>query len=377
MKPAERARELFRRHFGTDPVAVASAPGRVNLVGEHVDNFGGHVLPMATGWRTAVAVGPGHAAFRAISEQQGPIQADWPAAPQGHWSDYVAGVASLDSPLTSPWSEGLCAAVASDVPTGAGLSSSAALEVATGFALSAWAGRSIDPAARADLAWRTETGFVGMPCGRMDQIASARATPGEAMLLDCRTLGIESVPVRLDVVIAESGESHALRDSSYADRRRDCDNALAIIRGQLPGIEYLTDIPPARLNEVAGRLPAPLDRRVKHVVNENQRTLLAAQALAAGDVRAFGLLVGQSHNSLRDNYECSTPRLDAIVSAARAVAGVRGARLVGAGWGGSVLVVCDSGAGADVAARLRADATLALPLVSVVEAGGGAALETD
>src|SRR5207244_2733664 len=141
---------------------------------------------------------------------------------------------------------------------------------------------------------------------------------------DCRTLRTEPVPVGADVVIAESGESHALRDSSYGVRRRECDEALAILRRQSAAIEYLTDVPPARLNVMARELPPPLDRRVKHVVNENQRAVLAARVLAAGDIHAFGTLVDASHGSLRDCYECSTPRLDSIAAAARATPGARG-----------------------------------------------------
>src|SRR5207247_1378754 len=143
----------------------------------------------------------------------------------------------------------------------------------------------------------------------------------------------------------------------YGERRREGDAALAILR-ELAPLEYLTDLPPALLGKLVAHLPAPLDRRVKHVVNENQRVMLAARALETGDLATFGALVNASHDSLRDLYECSTPRLDAIVTAGRALEGVRGARMVGAGWGGSVLLVCESGAGSGVAARLAADASL-------------------
>ncbi len=376
MKSADRARQLYRDTFHAEPAAVASAPGRVNLIGEHVDYHGGHVLPMATLWRTGVAVGPG-SGFQAISEQSGRDAGPWPAHHRGTWSDYVAGVAMLGVPEGSPWAQGLRIAVASDVPTGAGLSSSAAIEVATAFALDRWAGRRNDARALADLAWRAETGFVGMPCGRMDQSASARTEQGEAMLLDCRTLDAESVPVPCDVLIADSGDSHQLRDSAYAERRREGDEAIALLRRVVPSLEWLTDIPPARLGALAKDLPPPLGKRVRHVVNENQRTMLAAKALAAGDTSTFGALVIASHESLRDLYECSTPRIDDIVRAAGALPGVRGARLVGAGWGGSVLVVCDAGKGTEIAQKLAADGKLALPAVREVRPGEGAKIETD
>jgi galactokinase len=225
----------------------------------------------------------------------------------------------------------------------------------------------------AELAYRVENEFVGMPCGHMDQMASALAPPGSAILLDCRTLELRPVPVALDLVLADSGERHALRDSAYPDRRREGTEALAVLRAAYPALRDLVDLPPARLPAALPLLREPLDRRVRHVVNENQRTMLAAQALERGDAAAFGTLVNASHNSLRDLYECSTPRLDAIVEAARAIPRVLGARLVGAGWGGAVLVVCERGAGGVVAARLRSDAGLALPAVLEVVPGAGAA----
>ncbi len=372
MKPHERASALFRSAFGAEPAAVASAPGRVNLIGEHVDYHGGHVLPVAIAERTAVAVGPA-ARFAAASEQEERIEGAWPPEPLHRWSDYVAGVGVAMDARTGPWAQGFHAAVASDVPTGAGVSSSAALEVATALALTAWAERPVRGRDLAEAGFRAETEFVGMPCGRMDQMASALTPPGSALLIDCRTLEARAVPVGLDLVLADSGERHALRDSEYPQRRREGDEALRRLSAAHPGITRLLDIPPARLAELAGGLPEPLGRRVRHVVNENQRTILAARALEAGDAAAVGLLVNASHDSLRDLYECSTPRLDAIVEAARALPRVLGARLVGAGWGGAVLVVCERGSGGSVAAHLRSAGPHAPASVREVALGAGAA----
>lgn len=371
MKLEQRARELFRRSFGTDPAVVRSAPGRVNLIGEHVDYHGGHVLPMAIGLRTAVALGPGGGRLRAVSESEQAIEELWPPKRGGgEWSDYVAGVAVLSE---IPLPDGMAVAVASDLPTGAGLSSSAALEVATAFALAEWTARATSPGALAELAWSSETEFVGMPCGRMDQLASALSPDGSALLIDCRTLEMQPVPVGADLVLAESGETHALRSSGYGRRRFEGTVALEMLRREIPSLEWLVDIPPARLPALARSLPDPLDRRVRHVVNENQRAVLAARALERGDLATFGQLVNQSHDSLRDLYECSTPRLDAIVTAARALPGVLGARMMGAGWGGSVLVAAEPGRGADVAQRLTSDTVLALPAVRQVVPSPGAA----
>jgi galactokinase len=352
---------------------VASAPGRVNLIGEHVDYHGGHVLPVATAWRTAVAAGPAPAGFTAISEHSPPVQSVWPPTRQGDWGDYVAGVAAEFLAAGPVAAQGLRIAVASDVPFGAGVSSSAALEVAAASALAGVFGRRAGPRDLALLAHRAETRFVGVPCGVMDQMASALTPAGSALLLDCRSLVTSAVPVPLDLVLAESGESHALRSGSYAERRREGDEAMERLRAVAPAIEMMVDIPPAALGRLLPLLPPPLDRRVRHVVNENQRTLLAAKALEAGDVSSAGRLVDASHDSLRDLYECSTPRLDAIVAAARRVPGSLGARLVGAGWGGAVLVVTAAGRGEEVAAALAADASLALPAVRVVHPGAGLA----
>ncbi len=374
MNPVARARRLFTDRFAMEPLAVASAPGRVNLIGEHVDYHGGHVLPVATSERTAVAVGPGRGRLRAASEHFPDVEAPWPHAAGRAWSDYVAGVAAqfAEAPVLAG---GLAVAVASDLPIGAGVSSSAALEVATAAAIGAWTGAPPSASRLAEIAFRAETEFVGMPCGMMDQLAAVHARPHAALLIDCRTHAMESVAVGVDLVLVESGESRGLRDSAYADRRREGAEALRLLRPQFPNLLGLVDLPPARLQTIVRGLPAPLDRRVRHVVNENQRALLAARALGAGDHVAFGMLVNASHDSLRDLYECSTARLDAVVAAARAVPRVLGARLTGAGWGGAVLVVAEPGAGGEVAARLAADGVLAAPVVRVVVPGGGVRVE--
>ncbi len=374
MNPAARAAALFRASFAMAPGAIASAPGRVNLIGEHVDYHGGSVLPVATAERTAVAVGPGRGRLRAVSEHAPPVEVPWPHAAGRAWSDYVAGVAQQlrHEPVLA---DGLAVAVASDVPIGVGLSSSAALGVATAAAITTWAGRPLVPREVADIAFKGETEYVGMPCGLMDQLAATHAEAGAALLIDCRSLTIESVPLGLDLVLAESGETRGLRDSAYGERRREGAEALRLLRPSFPALLCLVDIPPARLATVLRQLPPPLDRRVRHVVNENQRTILAARALRAGDHAAVGTLVNASHESLRELYACSTPRLDQIVAGARAVPRVLGARMVGAGWGGAVLAIVEPGAGGAVAAHLRADKALGLPAVRVVRPGSGVAVE--
>jgi galactokinase len=374
MNPFARAQGLFRSAFGVEPVAVASAPGRVNLIGEHVDYHGGHVLPVATVERTTVAVGPLAAGFRAVSEHGAALVADWPVERTGAWSDYVGGVARLLArPGASPG--GVAVAVASDVPLGAGVSSSAALEVAAAAALASWWGLDLDPRALAAVAHRAETEFVGVPCGVMDQMAAALAPEGAALLIDCATLETRPVPAAVDLVLVDSGESHALRGGAYAERRREGEAALERIKAALPGLQRLIELPLDRLAEFDTLLPPPLDRRVRHVVEENLRAVLAASSLEAGDLTTFGRLVNASHDSLRDLYQCSTPRLDAIVKAARRTRGVLGARLVGAGWGGSVLVVAVPGRGGGIARELSRIVAVAPEAIRVVRPGHGVSVD--
>jgi len=365
MNAAARAEALFLDAFGVAATACASAPGRVNIIGEHVDYHGGHVLPCAISERTAVAVGPARG-LNAVSEQGVSAAGPWTRTPRRDWTDYVVGAALELGDGRS--ADGLALAVASDVPLGAGLSSSAALSVAATIALSRWYGREVRADEVALNAWRAETGFAGMPCGRMDQIAVTHSREGCALLLDCRTLKTEPVHVGADLVVAFSGERHELVHSGYADRRREGEEALRLLRDRNPAIENLVDLPPARLAEAVSRLPAPLDRRVRHVVNENQRTLLAVQALARDDFAALGVLINASHASLQQLYECSTARIDALVARARELPRVLGARLMGGGWGGSVLVATEPGAGGMVADLLRPHA----PGVWFVRPGPGA-----
>ena len=372
--PVQRAVALFRSRYGVSPSAVASAPGRVNLIGEHVDYHGGHVLPMATAERTAVAVGPAPGKFRAVSEQAAAVEIAWPVERSGNWADYAAGVAKLLAPRAGSRPDGVAVAVASDVPLGSGLSSSAAIEVAAAAALSASWRLPLEPRGLASVAHTTETDYVGVPCGMMDQLASALSPEGAALLIDCGTLETRAVPAPVDVVLVDSLEAHALRKGAYAERRREGDAAIAALRTVIPTLGWLVDVPADRMGEVA-KLAPPLDRRARHVIEENRRTLEAARALEAGDVVAFGRLVYASHESLRDLYECSTPRLDAIVAAARTVPGALGARLVGAGWGGWALVAAERGRGGEVAAALRRALDLPATAVREERAGHGVTVE--
>jgi len=341
-------RALFVDRFGREPDLVASAPGRVNLIGEHTDYNGGEVLPIAIARRTWVAAArrPTEAGsapvLRAVSANQPGMGTAPLVSPQrsGEWWDYLTGVAA---PLlaASGRSDSIDAAVMSDVPAGAGLSSSAALEVSTALAVSGVLDQRIELQEAAMTAWRAETGFVGVACGIMDQFASALCRKGEALHLECDTARYDFAPFTDALLIFDTAIPRSLRTSHYNERRAECDEALRLLRERWPDLPSLAAAEPEQVLEA--RLPHPLDGRALHVSRETRRVRDAVAALRAGHRISRELLVG-SHESLRDLYECSRPELDWVVDRAIMLPGVQGARLTGAGWGGCAIVVGDEGA---------------------------------
>lgn len=336
---AGHASALFASTFGDAPRVVASAPGRVNLIGEHTDYNGGEVLPIAIDRRTWVAIGPSDGSLsRAISathDVAGTFDLQ-SATPSGAWWDYVHGAwRELGSLGAAPFPMDI--AVVSDVPAGAGLSSSAALEVATllgglvcvgGSLMTGWEGLAAG-------AHRAETGFVGVACGMMDQTASAYASDGHALRLWCDTGRREHVPFPRAVLVVDSMSPRGLRGSAYNDRQASCARALAAIQAVDPSVRHLAH---ATGEHLAAATVDPVDRRrARHVIAESARVEAFAAALAAGE--PLGTLLRASHDSLRADYECSTPELDWIVDFASVAEGVDGARLTGAGWGGCAIAV--------------------------------------
>jgi galactokinase len=342
---AGTVRRLFVDRFGREPDVFASAPGRVNLIGEHTDYNGGEVLPIAISRRTWAAVGRrttaagGTPELRAVSESQTTIGTAPLVSPKraGEWWDYPTGVAA---PLlaASGRSDSLDLAVASDVPTGAGLSSSAAIEVATALAVADVLDHPVELKEAAMIAWRAETGFVGVACGIMDQFASALCRAGEALHVECDTARYDYAPFPDALLIFDTAIPRSLRTSHYNERRAECDEALRLLRERWPELPTLAAAEPEQVLEA--KLPAPLDGRALHVSRETRRVRDAVAALRAGGRISRELLVG-SHESLRDLYECSRPELDWVVERAIGLPGVRGARLTGAGWGGCAIVVGD------------------------------------
>lgn len=333
---------LFTATFAGAPAAVASAPGRVNLIGEHTDYNGGEVLPIGIAQRTIVAVGEiAGRESRTISANE-PIEGRFSSMrPErsGAWWDYIAGSVAEFGAATAPVTHAIGVAVASDVPVGSGLSSSAALEVATAVALGAMRRSDLPLERVARIAHRAETAFVGVECGIMDQYASALARQGHALHLWCDTASFEQVPVRDAVLVFDTGVPRSLRTSAFNERQAECADALARLRVLEPALPNLAS---ASLDLVqAAALPDPLSRRARHVVTEMARVHTAVDALLGGGSIDGDTLLA-SHASLRDDYECSSPELDWFVARVMREPGVRGARLTGAGWGGCAIALGDA-----------------------------------
>jgi len=338
---AAAAREFFRKTYGCEPDVIGSAPGRVNLIGEHTDYNGGQVLPLAIDRRTYVAMkrrtdggtsrlasetGTGTAEFDARSIER-----------SGQWWDYVTGVFASFVPRKGALPQ-VQAVVTSNLPAGSGLSSSAALEMATSITLAKLADEERSLKDLALLSWQVETQFVGVSCGVMDQFASALGEKGHALHLWCDTLATEQVPMGQAVLIFDTNSPRSLRGSQFNIRQRECQEALALLRNRNPD---LADLGAASPDEVrAAGLPDNLEKRALHVTEETRRVeRLVAVLKETGQVD--GDLLYQSHESLRTLYECSTPQLDWFVNESRKIHGVRGARLTGAGWGGCAIAVGD------------------------------------
>ncbi|MCL6554591.1 MAG: galactokinase, partial [Firmicutes bacterium] len=318
----------FRQAFGLAPQARAVGPGRVNLLGEHTDYNEGYVLPMPLPYQTAVLAAPANDRVEAHAEEFGQTRSGRPGDGRTNtWLDYVLGcvwalrAAGFEVP-------GARLYIRRGVPIGGGLASSAALEVAVLRALRALYHLALDDLTLALVAHRAEVEYVGVRCGVMDQIVASVGRPGEALFLDTRSLRREPVPVPEGwrFIVADSGAPRRLADAGYNQRRAECERAARLL-----GVPALRDLTPADLVRAAG-LPGPLDRRARHVVTENARVLAGVDALRARSMVTFGRLMNDSHRSLRDDYEVSTPELDRLVSLALAH-GAHGARLTGAGFG--------------------------------------------
>ncbi|MFJ6633871.1 galactokinase [Streptomyces sp. NPDC091376] len=339
--------EQFRELYGYDPEGVWAAPGRVNLIGEYTDFNDGFVMPLALPHTALAAVArrtDGVLRVHSAGMDQGVVElaADSlvPRAGTG-WAAYPAGVLwalrEAGHPVT-----GADLHLDSTVPTGAGLSSSAAVEVVTALALNDLHGLGLPREELARLAQRAENAFVGVPCGIMDQMASACCTEGHALYLDTRDLDRRQVPFDLAaqglrLLVVDTRVKHALGDGAYAERRAGCEAGAEAL-----GARTLREVEYAQLPDALGRLADTTVRRyVRHVVTDNHRVERTIALLDAGDIRGVGPVLTEGHASLRDDLQVSCEELDLVVSSANA-AGALGARMTGGGFGGSAVVLVES-----------------------------------
>ncbi|MCC7353308.1 MAG: galactokinase [Anaerolineae bacterium] len=376
---SQQVKEGFAQHFGREPLVVVRAPGRVNLIGEHTDYNDGFVLPIAIDRSVLFAAAPRpdrrvvlHALDlrRETSFDLGYVEED----EDERWSNYQRGVAHFLQ-AEGYWLKGMDALFTSNVPVGAGLSSSAAVEIAAAYTFSVLGNFTVDRVRMALLCQRAENEFAGVPCGIMDQFIVGLGKRDHALLLDCRSLEYEQVPLPAGarIVVADTRVSRSLAASAYAVRRAQCEEAARLL-----GVRALRDVTPETFEQRAGELDEVVRRRAHHVISENARVQESVAALGRGDLARFGHLMCESHRSLRDDYEVSGPELDIMVGAATQVEGCYGSRLTGAGFGGCTVSLVANDAVDEftksVAARYRAQ-TGKEPAIYVCTAADGVSLQ--
>jgi galactokinase len=381
--------QRFVHIYGRQPRWIAAAPGRVNIIGEHTDYNDGFVLPMAIERYTVIA------ADRPVKDtnqiQFDSTLCDKPATldlgrplkpfPKGSWVNYPAGViAGFLARGLNPGS--LDVVIHSTVPLGAGLSSSAALEVATATLLEIITGRKLDPIEKALLCQKAEHDYAGMPCGIMDQFMSVMGRENHVLLLDCRSLKPELVPMTdpsVSVLIVNTTVKHELAYSEYSTRRKQCEAAAKIL-----GVPSLRDATPDALECAKGKMDSVIFRRTRHVISEIERTLQAAEGIRASNWPAVGQLMYASHRSLRDDYEVSCKELDAVVEIAESIGlkgGVIGCRMTGAGFAGCAVALVKTDAIDAISKKVAVDYKEKTGIEAIIyvsrPAGGATVIKTD
>jgi galactokinase len=346
MNLRESVTEKFQARFGQSPAHVVRAPGRVNLLGEHVDYNDGFVLPIAIDRATWLAFSPSNTdqttlvALDLSEEVSFTLETlapktDATGQQLPPWALYPAGVmwALQEAGLETPALNGV---YSSNVPQGSGLSSSASVEMAFALAWQTLGRWKRTPMGRALLGQKAENRYVGVNCGIMDQFASACGEQDRLLYLDCRSLEWQTLPLpnEVAVVIADTKMRRALTSGEYNKRRADCEEAVRILSAKVPGVRSLRDVSVETFNEYASQLPERVEKRARHVVEEIERSMRVIPLLKQGDMVEFGKLINQCHTSLRDLYEVSIPELDAMAEVAQSLQGCYGARLTGAGFGG-------------------------------------------
>ncbi|MEW6086129.1 MAG: galactokinase [Chloroflexota bacterium] len=389
MQLVEDIVKIYQRIFGAEPAHIARAPGRVNLLGEHVDYNDGFVLPAAIDRATYIAFSPSETIHSSIfaadlnqwafySPQTIRAKSQTDSTPLPDWAHYPAGVmwSLLEKDLKTP---AMKAVFASDVPRGAGLSSSASVEMAFATAWQTLGGWTLPPLQLALLAQRAENQYVGVQSGIMDQFASACGSEGSLLMLDCRSLEWKTLPLpdHVSIVIADTTLRRKLTSGEYNKRRAACEEAVVLLQQELPGIKSLRDVGSDDFNRLEKNLPREVGKRARHVVEEIARVKQAERSLEAGDVRGFGTLMNECHVSLRDLYEVSCPELDAMTRIAQSLDGCYGARLTGAGFGGCTVNLVEKNFAEEFSSALakqyQAETSLA-PEVFITRPSSGASL---
>jgi galactokinase len=344
--------------FATDP-AVFLAPGRVNLIGEHTDYAGGFVMPAAIDFGTLAAISPRNDGRVVIwsenfQEQVSHQIEGLPKNGGGHWSGYPLGVVKIlrDAGFAVP---PFSLTLQGDVPLGAGLSSSASVEVATALAALSLSGAAPAREEIAKLCQRAENVYVGASCGIMDQFIACNGAENHALLLDCRSLQyrLAPIPANVSLVIANTMVRHAIAGGEYGVRRAEVEEGTEILRSHRPEIQLLRDATTEDLEKWGADMPDNVLRRCRHIITENLRTVAAADALAAGNMKRLGDLMAAAHASYRDDFEASCDEADAMVEAAHQLPGLIGARLTGGGFGGCTVNLVNSDLAENFAVRLH------------------------
>lgn len=362
MSPKDHTQALFAQHFGYAPALTVQAPGRVNLIGEHTDYNDGFVLPCAINYQTVISCSRrDDRQIRVLAadydNQQDLFSLDAPIVSHANlrWADYVRGVIK-HLQLRDAHFGGADLVIAGNVPQGAGLSSSASLEVAVGQAMQALYQLPLDGVALALNGQEAENQFVGCNCGIMDQLISALGKQDHALLIDCRSLATRAVPMpkNVAVVIINSNVKRGLVDSEYNTRRQQCEEAARFF-----GVKALRDVSPDLFFPIQHELDPIVAKRARHVISENERTLAAADALAAGDLKLMGKLMAESHASMRDDFEITVPPIDTLVEIVKHTIGDRGGvRMTGGGFGGCIVALMPS----ELVEAVRSAVALEYPL---------------
>ncbi|KAE9534632.1 galactokinase [Ursidibacter arcticus] len=343
MNPIELSQQQFEQHFGYDSLQTVFAPGRVNIIGEHTDYNDGFVMPCAINYGMAVSFSPrDDSIWRVYAIDINETDAFDVKKPipqsEDKWKNYVRGVVKYIQERCPEFIQGADIAMTSNVPMSSGLSSSAALEIAIGKTCQVLGNFSLTLAEIALIGQKAENKFVGANCGNMDQLTSALGQKDHLIMIDCRSLDITPTPVPqgYSIAIINSNVKHDLVTGEYNSRRQECETA-----AQFFGVKALRDVTPEQFIERAAELQQLNElayKRAKHVVSENHRVLEAVEALKANDMQKLGVLMADSHDSMRDDFEITTPEIDYLVELAQVAIGKDGgARMTGGGFGGCIV----------------------------------------